>query len=572
MRNAMRYIFILCLFLGFASCQEDVLQPSYKGKGRLVLKDVDISAEASAETVTRATSTFTAPTASELTYKITDTQTGEVVYNQTGEFTSLVLDEGFYRLEVSYGTENMGTAPYLYAATEEFRITTATETAKSLSVKLSCAIVHPAIADNLLEHYDTYKIEISDGTSIQEIPNNADFFVPAGKDYTLTLSGTNTLNEAKSNSWELKDVLVANRYTLNCNPDLPSFTLPEQMEGDVWSTFIYITPMTAANMSSKPEMTEKVLANIVYEASADGINWIQAINDNGKTVIKGLVANNQYTIRSRFGSIICTNSQQVTMESAEQLENGNFESVWNKKEINGGNGSWSRPLYCYYLPGWNTRNERTTKGGESATGWGTGVGYGVWWRWCSGTVPTADSSKDANAVEISTLAFYNKKVSGGTWSRDEVYTYTRDNGTAYAGYLFTGTFDKNTDTYTLGIQHESRPTSISFDYKYFPVINDKCLAYAKVYNADKKEIASTIEFNSSEQEEYTAQTLKFEYNKEHMQSKAKYITVFFQSGYDTTISNMHRENGGYGSSPFGEDRVVGSVLKIDNVVLNYDYE
>ncbi len=88
-------------------------------------------------------------------------------------------------------------------------------------------------------------------------------------------------------------------------------------------------------------------------------------------------------------------------------------------------------------------------------------------------VPTADSSKDANAVEISTLAFYNKKVSG-TWSRDEVYTYTRDNGTAYAGYLFTGTFDKNTDTYTLGIQHESRPTSISFDYKYFPVINDKC--------------------------------------------------------------------------------------------------
>ena len=111
MRNAMRYIFILCLFLGFASCQEDVLQPSYKGKGRLVLKDVDISAEASAETVTRATSTFTAPTASELTYKVTDTQTGEVVYNQTGEFTSLVLDEGFYRLEASYGTEKHGNRP-----------------------------------------------------------------------------------------------------------------------------------------------------------------------------------------------------------------------------------------------------------------------------------------------------------------------------------------------------------------------------------------------------------------------------------------------------------------------------
>ena len=51
----------------------------------------------------------------------------------------------------------------------------------------------------------------------------------------------------------------------------------------------------------------------------------------------------------------------------------------------------------------------------------------------------------------------------------------------------------------------------------------------KVYNADKKEIKQ-VPLNlqsSSEQEEYTAQTLKFEYNKEHMQSKAKYITVFF---------------------------------------------
>lgn len=85
------------------------------------------------------------------------------------------------------------------------------------------------------------------------------------------------------------------------------------------------------------------------------------------------------------------------------------------------------------------------------------------------------------------IGILQQKVSG-TWSRDEVYTYTRDNGTAYAGYLFTGTFDKNTDTYTLGIQHESRPTSISFDYKYSPVINDKCLAYAKVYNADKKKL------------------------------------------------------------------------------------
>ena len=162
------------------------------------------------------------------------------------------------------------------------------------------------------------------------------------------------------------------------------------------------------------------------------------------------------------------------------------------------------PSIILLLPSrWNTRNERTTKGGESATGWGTGVGYGVWWRWCSGTVPTADSSKDANAVEISTLAFYNKKVSG-TWSRDEVYTYTRDNGTAYAGYLFTGTFDKNTDTYTLGIQHESRPTSISFDYKIFPCHQRQVPGLCQSIIMRIKRNCKYHEFNSSEQGEYTA--------------------------------------------------------------------
>ncbi len=280
-------------------------------------------------------------------------------------------------------------------------------------------------------------------------------------------------------------MLVANRYTLNCNPDLPSFTLPEQMEGDVWSTFIYITPMTAANMSSKPEMTEKVLANIVYEASADGINWIQAINDNGKTVIKGLVANNQYTIRSRFGNIICTNSQQVTMESAEQLENGNFESVWNKKEINGGNGSWA----VHYIV--ITLQVGTREMKKNDQRWGkvpqAGEQESVMESGGAG-VPVLFNNRQQQRRKCCrnfNIGILQQKVSG-TWSRDEVYTYTRDNGTAYAGYLFTGTFDKNTDTYTLGIQHESRPTSISFDYKYFPVINDKCLAYAKVYNTDKK--------------------------------------------------------------------------------------
>ena len=54
-------------------------------------------------------------------------------------------------------------------------------------------------------------------------------------------------------------------------------------------------------------------------------------------------------------------------------------------------------------------------------------------------------------------------------------------------------------------------------------------------------------------------------------SKAFKIGLFFQSGTNTDISHMLQVNGGYSTSPWGEDRVVGSILKIDNVVLDYDY-
>lgn len=519
MRNGIQYILILCLLCGIVGCQEDILQSPAKGKGRLVLKDVEISVEASAEAITRTTSTYEAPTRDQLTYKVTNTQTGVVVYEQSGELTSLVLDEGFYKLEARYGEETMGTTPYLYTSTEEFQIIMATEIEKSISVKLSCAIVHPAIADKLLEQYKSYKIEISDGTSTQEITNNADYFVPSGKDYILTLSGTNAINEEKSNSWNLKEVVVANRYTLNCNPNLPSFTLPEQVEGNVWSKFIYIIPMTAGDMISKPEMAEKVLANIVYEASSDGINWIPATNENGVIVIKGLEPSKEYIIRSRFGAIISSNTQTVTTESAQQLENGDMET-WTEKRIHDEGYAWDATINCILVTNWNSRNERTTMGAENANDGGLfgsnkGSGYGVYWRWCSGTVSTTDKSQGNTAAEISTLAFYNKNVSG-SWKRESVFKYTKDDGSAYLGYLFTGSYDKGTDTYQLGIAHATRPTSFSFDYKYQPVTGDECMAYAKLYNNNKEEIATTETFKSDAEPNYTTKKLLFSYSKKKL--------------------------------------------------------
>ena len=256
------------------------------------------------------------------------------------------------------------------------------------------------------------------------------------------------------------------------------------------------------------------------------------------------------------------------------IANGDMEA-WSSTKLHSGNGTWDADMYCDYCTNWNTRNEKTTNGAENANSGGLfgsnkGSGYGVRWRWCSGTWSTTDKKDGEKAAEISTLAFYNSNVSG-SWKRASVYSYTRDNGTAYVGYLFTGTFDKNSDSYSLGIAHTARPKSISFDYKYAPLPStDQCIAYAKIYDSNNVEIATTQEFNSMTQDVYKKETLNFTYTQST--TKAAYIGIFFQSGTNTDIGNILQVEGGYSTSPYNQDRVVGSVLKIDNVTLNYDYE
>lgn len=580
MRNGIQYILILCLLCGIVGCQEDILQSPAKGKGRLVLKDVEISVEASAEAITRTTSTYEAPTRDQLTYKVTNTQTGVVVYEQSGELTSLVLDEGFYKLEARYGEETMGTTPYLYTSTEEFQIIMATEIEKSISVKLSCAIVHPAIADKLLEQYKSYKIEISDGTSTQEITNNADYFVPSGKDYILTLSGTNAINEEKSNSWNLKEVVVANRYTLNCNPNLPSFTLPEQVEGNVWSTFMYITPMTAENINSEAEMKQKVLNNIIYEASSDGVNWVEATNDNGKIVIKGLTPSSKnesgqeiaskYTIRARFGNVISSNQQEVTMEGAEQLENGDMDT-WERVKY--ANSYSNDPFYNYYIGSqanhiWNTNNDESLNG---ATTHATN-NIGTYWRWCANTQNSSDVSQlkanvmSKNAAEVSTLAFYNAPMGwlSGVLSVDRnkiISNWVVTNPRVCIGSLYV----------EKAIIH-GRPKSISFDFKYTPVTNDYAPIKVSIYDINNNKIGHGEQNISHSTSSYTSLELIIDYTENTDNKKAQYISINFQSGISTDVSLMSLSKGGYNTAPYTYDRVVGSVLKIDNIVLNYDYE
>lgn len=149
------------------------------------------------------------------------------------------------------------------------------------------------------------------------------------------------------------------------------------------------------------------------------------------------------------------------------------------------------------------------------------------------------------------------------WNRSTVYSWVKGNGIAYAGKLYTGT-----DEY--GIEHLARPISLSFDCSYIPVTNDNTDVIIKLYDSGKREIASARLNIANAIQSLTKQQIKLNYTD--LISKAAYIYVSFQSGYDMDIAKMSQVNGSYSSPPYTCDRVVGSVLKIDNVTLNYDYE
>lgn len=566
---------IVCALIGFLlmGCNEEIVdRPAGDGEGRLVFSDFHIESVVGDIQTKASLEQGVIPQASDFELTVVDAATSAVVKKLSAGVTDCFLSEGTYKVQAVYGDEAaMSATPYFFGESNVVTITKGAEASVSLTASLACAVLRPVIDPQLEAQYETYKLTVQEeGKTAAPVDVSAgkDLFVRGGNQtYTLTLSGTNKLGEAVSHTWTYDNLVVRTRYTINCNPDLPTFTLPAQPEGNVWSKFMYITPMTAENMTAHRDMAEKVIANVVYEASKDnGQTWIASEKlSDGRHVIKGLEPSTTYTVRSRFGAIYSSDVQAITTENAQPLENGDMEK-WSSTKLYSGNGTWSANLYCDYCTGWNTRNERTTKGAENASGRNN---YGVYWRWCSGTWATGDHNGGSKAAEISTLAFYNKNVSG-SWKRESVYSYTRDKGTAYAGYLFTGTFNKNTDTYELGISHAARPVSFSFDYKYAPVASDQCIAYAKLYDADKREIASTTTFNSSVQDVYVTKTLPFSYTDS--EKKAVYIGIFFQSGTDTYIGNMKQVYGDYRLSPFNKDRVVGSVLKIDNVTLNYDYE
>ena len=559
------YILFILITL-FSACQKTQNQSNV---GFLYISNIGVNADVvSVESK--------APATSEFTVIIKEKGTGEVVYSggvfsdiktfSAGDYTVLAYSGNYVNVALD--------APYYYGE-KDITVQALKKTNISLTVAMAGSTIEAAYPSDIGSHFQSgYYLNVTAGGANYSVLPGHKLFVKTGLSASVALKGINALGEAVEMDFgSISSVEAMKNYKYSVSLSLPVFSMPAQVATDVWASKVYLTTLASSNISQGN--ASKILSGAVYEISSDGVNWASSTTVDGKTGFAGLSAGTSYAIRAKYGAVVSSNTVNVTTEVATQIENNSFES-WSK----GGESHTLYPLnngsiYCYFAGSsaetavWSTRNTLSTNGLSSA---GNTQNVATYWRWYSGTYQTSDCSNGSSAAEISTQALYTGEITS-TWlpyynSNDKVRTLVNNSNNVHVGVLFTGSYNKDSDVCTVGISHLSRPQSISFDYKYAPYpSSDVFLAYAVLYDSNGNQIASTGDFNGSSASSYTKKTLDFTYTNKNV--KASKIGVYFASGNKIEASNTQLIEGGYGSSPKSKHRFLGSILKIDNVILNY---
>lgn len=612
----MRYVCMMLACLLMVGCQEEELFPDYgEGTGTLVISGLEV------ETVVGDIQTRASVNETDIPEEFT------IVLVNIADNTPDILAEGTHKIEAgSYKitasggeSDGMSYTPF-FSAEKDFTI--ANGETKNITLKLSLqnAILHPKLDDALIKQYETYTLSIrKDNEESVPLTNDKDFYLAVNAEegtYYLTLLGKNKLGKDVSHTWEYPVTqFVANtRYTVKCNPDVPEFTMSEQVETDAWSKFIYITPMTAANISYKPEglTDDDILTNVKYEVSADGQVWIQANEKNGRLVAEGLNPSTSYSVRANFLDIYSTNAVSVTTESGAGVPNGDFEELEETINISGMNqgGRWTgtNTIFSQYEQntcdftikepvGWTSVNGKTcSEHALNKNSWFVVPStYNTTLSWVYHVYYSVYDGSDtpeiynnlmpqsgSNAMVIRNVAWDLNGTSPSdqkktAWTKNDCYnTNTPSIANKSAGKLFLGSYtysnSNGVETYDEGIKFASRPVSLKGYYKYVQDGNDtnetgmvtvSILSGETVIGSGSEALTSASD--------YTGFDIPITYTEALL--KATELRIMISSSNHASY-NQSEETASIKTTNYnGRSESVsrGATLTVDNLTFSYEY-
>lgn len=349
---------------------------------------------------------------------------------------------------------------------------------------------------------------------------------------------------------------------------LPQAVFDSKRKVNAFANYAYI-PVTIGQKDGNTELLDQTLkaASVILFADGAAVSGASITPDAANRVLKveGLTAGKEYTFK-----IINTekdaDSQKDTSFITEenlQLENGSLDD----DVTNIASGSyWENVKFN----GWGTNNSMTT----SETSGSFAYGYTT----ISGTIQTTDA-KSGKAALIRTVGWGSGNTATGSNGTSGNCKY-RDPGLLHLGDTRTarpsgfGQNDNNgcgpieTTDLNCGIEFSSRPSSVSFWYKYSPKNSaDKGQALVEIYDSNNKVIDSkSISLDAAST--YTQKTVSLSYD--HNSPKAAKLYIRFLSTADSQFLQRTNNNfSGPGFANLGRGTFMGSQLYIDEVVLNY---
>lgn len=294
--------------LSFSACAvlacAEVEDPHGDAVGYLAFPSLDVDVTVEDLTQTKALDfEVVAPEASAMHFVVRD-KDGNVKYDKDGLWTEpLVLPVGSYTVD-AYAGENGFGAPY-FKGSASGTIDPLDSEVPALSVALANALVNVSVSDALAAHFSKDdKLSLNGG--VYEATYGEWFYVPAGADLSLELTGTNSAGKPVTLSHTLKSPSPKAAYRVTCGTettDWPSISLSLSNE-DVWASRIYITAPASFSGNISADNQAAVVYEAIPSASSDWTAPATAVSENGVMVIKGLVPGTEYQVRARVGALV----------------------------------------------------------------------------------------------------------------------------------------------------------------------------------------------------------------------------------------------------------------------------
>lgn len=351
---------------------------------------------------------------------------------------------------------------------------------------------------------------------------------------------TITIKKVTANNRENKDEspLV---YTINTHK--PEFTV-EVLDGNVWSKTFTAEEITVAEGKGN---LETIKQNLVYQYSTDGNSWTDFNSQETRTqAFAEHPEGDAYRVRAIYRKALTSNVKDITLEENKPVPNGDMEAwtATTRTARVSGVESYTRPFYQPWdstEQWWNTNNDETVL---------TNVGSCLLNRdWIHFKSFPAVAYEEANGRKVAIVrsvacAYANTGVIQEGKTR---------------GILFNGDDGK---------EWLSRPTALSFQFKYDSFEGEHMGAYVELYASDGIQIASgsfVSELGVS-YSTYQSETVSLTYTDET--KKANSIRVKFQSVAGSESVGTRKTTV---TIPAGSYEIYGgSVLTLDNITLVYD--